>query len=185
MLAMLDEFQERDSGWTLSRILNLTLNINKYNPLHAGCDIALPREIMLKRAVINVKSKDNACFAWSVVAALYQAERHAERTSSYPHYRTVLNLTNIEFPMSLKNIVKFERLNDVSINVYSVEKNEKDSSILPIRLTDNKKEKHVNLLYVQDPQDNNIGHFAWIKNLSRLISSQLSKKQHKKHICDR
>ena len=87
--------------------------------------------------------------------------------------------------MSLKNIMKFERLNDVSINVYSVEKNEKDSSILPIRLTDNKKERHVNLLYVQDPQDNSIGHFAWIKNLSRLVSSQLSKKQHKKHICDR
>jgi len=26
ILASLEEFQERDSGWTLSRILNLTLN---------------------------------------------------------------------------------------------------------------------------------------------------------------
>ena len=37
ILASLDEFQERDSGWALSRIFNLTININKYNPLHAGC----------------------------------------------------------------------------------------------------------------------------------------------------
>jgi len=54
ILASLEEFQERDSRWALSRILNLTVNANKYNPLHAGCYIKLPREIMMKRAVINV-----------------------------------------------------------------------------------------------------------------------------------
>ncbi|KAL6438749.1 hypothetical protein ACFW04_004623 [Cataglyphis niger] len=36
-----------------------------------------------------------------------------------------------------------------------------------------------------DPRDDNVGHFAWIKNLSRLVSSQLSKKEHRKYICDR
>jgi len=30
---LLEEFQERDSGWTLSYIFNLTINVNKYNPL--------------------------------------------------------------------------------------------------------------------------------------------------------
>jgi len=39
ILALLEEFQERDSGWALSRILNLTVNANKYNPLYAGCYI--------------------------------------------------------------------------------------------------------------------------------------------------
>jgi len=37
ILTSLEEFQERNSGWVLSRILNLTINVNKYNPLHAGC----------------------------------------------------------------------------------------------------------------------------------------------------
>jgi len=91
-LASLEEFQERDSRWALSRILNLTVNVNKYNPMRAGCHIKLSREIMMKRAMINVQSKDNACFAWAVVAALYSAERNAERESSYRHYATVLNL---------------------------------------------------------------------------------------------
>jgi len=36
ILASLEEFQKRDSKWALSRILNLTINVNKYNPLHAG-----------------------------------------------------------------------------------------------------------------------------------------------------
>jgi len=175
-LTSLEEFQERDSGWALSRILNLTINVNKYNPLHAGCYIELPREIKLKRAVINVQSMDNACFAWSVVAALHPAERNPERESSYPHYSTVLNFEDIEFPMTLTQIKKFENLNDISINVYYIEK-KKELSILPIRLTEKKKmDKHVNLLYVQN---DDVGHFAWIKNLSRLVSSQLSKKEHK------
>jgi len=51
ILAPLEEFQECDSGWTLSRILNLTVNINKYNPLHAGCHIELPRKIEMKKII--------------------------------------------------------------------------------------------------------------------------------------
>ncbi|KYM96845.1 hypothetical protein ALC62_12487 [Cyphomyrmex costatus] len=176
ILASLEEFQERDSGWALSRILNLTVNANKLNPLRAGCHIKLPEEIMLKRAVINVQSKDNACFAWSVVAALHPAQENGHRESSYPHYSLVLNLTGIEFPMTLSQSKKFENLNDISINVYAIEQ-----GIIPIRLADQKRSKHVNLLYVEDDI---AGHFVLIKDLSRLVSSQISKKEHKKYFCD-
>jgi len=48
-----------------------------------------------------------------------------------------------------------------------------------------KRDRYVNLLYVQDPQNNNVEHFVWIKNLSRLVSLQLSKKERKKYFCDR
>ena len=138
-------------------------------------------EIATKRAVINVRTTDNACFAWSVVAALYPAERNVTRESSYPHYTTVLNLAGIEFPITFKDIPKFERLNAESINVYGID----NKQVLPLWLTSDKKDKHVNLLYMQDPHDDDVGHFAWIKNLLRLVSSQLSKKEHKKYFCDR
>lgn len=190
-LASLEEFQERDSGWALSRILDLTVNVNKYNPMRAGCYLKLPREIMMKRAVINVHTKDNACFAWAVVVALYPAKVHAERESSYQHYSKVLNLGDISFPVTLKDIAKFERLNEVSINVYGIEtkgnetKKTAQLSILPIRLTDRLKDKHVNLLYIPDDRDENVGHFTCVKNLSRLVSSQLSRNKCRKYICDR
>jgi len=156
--------------------------VNKYNPLHAGCYIKLPREIMMKRAVVNVQSMNNTCFAWSVVAALHLVEKKSERKTSCPDYTTMLNLKDIVFPMTLNQIKKFENLNDISINVYSIEK-QKELSILPIRLTDRKLDRHVNLLYVQDESD--IGHFIWIKNLSRLISSQINRYGHKKFFCNR
>ncbi|XP_067208480.1 uncharacterized protein [Linepithema humile] len=154
------------------------INVNKFNPLRAGCHIELPRKIMLKKAVVNVKSNDNACFAWAVVAALYPAEKNSDRTIEYPHYSTVLNLCDIEFPMTLPQITKFEKLNTISVNVFTTE----DSKIIPLRLADDKKEKQVNLLYVRK---NNDAHFACIKNLPRLVSSQMSMHKCKKYICDR
>ena len=64
---------------------------------------------------------DNACFAWLVVAALYTAKSHVHR-KSYPHYTTILNLADtIELPVTLKDIPKFENLNNISLNVYSIE----------------------------------------------------------------
>ncbi|XP_018348207.1 PREDICTED: uncharacterized protein LOC108752091 [Trachymyrmex septentrionalis] len=80
--------------------------------------------------------------------------------------------------MTLKDISKFERLNAVSINVYGIE----NKQVLPLRLTSDKKEKRVNVLYMQDPRDDSVGHFAWIKNLSRLVRSQI---RNKKFFCDR
>ncbi|XP_018314261.1 uncharacterized protein [Mycetomoellerius zeteki] len=78
--------------------------------------------------------------------------------------------------MTLHQIKKFETLN-ISINVYAIEK-----EIVPIRLTDRKSSKHVNLLYVED---DSAGHFALIKDLPRLVSSQINRYRHKKYFCDR
>ncbi|XP_024883502.1 uncharacterized protein LOC112462123, partial [Temnothorax curvispinosus] len=196
ILTRLEEFQERDSGWALSRILNLIVNVNKCNPMRVGCWMKIPLGIRLKKAVVNVPSENDACFARAVVAALYPAERHAERCGSYPDYATVLNLDGINFPIDLKKIEKFERQNDVSINVFTtregIEKKAKfgrgadHNAIVPLRLTDDKRDRHVNLLYLRDTlRGVNRGHFAWIKNLSRLVNSQLTAKRYAKHVCDR
>jgi len=41
----------------------------------------------------------------------------------------------------------------------------------------------MSICYMYDESD--IEHFVWIKNLSRLVSSQISRKEHKKFFCDR
>ena len=50
----MSEFEEQGSGWSLKRILYLTININKYNPMRASCYIPLPEYIQRKKACINV-----------------------------------------------------------------------------------------------------------------------------------
>ena len=79
--------------------------------------------------------------------------------------------------MTLKNISRFERLN-VSINDI------KNKQVLPLRLTSDKKEKHINVLYMQDPREDGVRHFAWIKNLSRLVRLQIIRDKKKKFFCD-
>lgn len=118
MLTELEEFQERDSGWALSRVVNLAININKYQVFRISSYIALPPAIQNRKACINVQNNDNACFAWAVISALYPAKKNTNRTSSYPDYKKILNLKGIQFPISLKQIPKFEKMNNLSINVF-------------------------------------------------------------------
>ncbi|XP_076301675.1 uncharacterized protein LOC143219691 [Lasioglossum baleicum] len=156
--------------------------MRKYQPLQAGCttETYLPRTIQLKKAVVNVNNKDEACFFWAVVVGLYPAKTNPSRLSSYPHYKTVLQTEGFQSPMLFKDIRKFERKNDVSINVFEWVR----KKCVTLHLTEKKRRRHVNLLFIQNAAKTH-GHFACIRNLSRLVSSQLSKKKNHKHICDR
>lgn len=200
-LTLLEEFQERDSGWALSKILHLLVNVNKYNPFKAGCyDIKIPKQILLKHATINVRpwENDGACFFWSIMACLYTPSHHVTRQSSYPHYSTVLHTEGLKLPMTLHQIDKFEQMNDISINVFYLEENngenvrkkrKSENSCLPLRLTAKRRIRHANLLLIQYPDEINTEdskyHFVGIRNLSRLVSTQLSGNKRGKKICER
>lgn len=117
-----EEFQERGSGWSLEEVLYLEVNINEYVPLKGGLTFrCLPKKIQQTKAVLNILNYDDACFAWSVVAALHKPKGNPTRSSSYPHYENVLNLKGVAFPMALKDIKKFEQNNNLSVNVYGLE----------------------------------------------------------------
>lgn len=202
----LSEFSESGSGWALNEILSLEININKYQVGNGVSSyIRLPDKIAKKRACINVKNKDEACFAWAVVSALYPTNIHSDRTQSYPHYTDVLNIENIDFPMKISNVPRFENKNNISVNIFELEMDVKSNfSVVPCYLAKHKLEKHVNLLIIQNKyypkinefernpaaqeKDDEEGikyHYCYIKDLSRLLSHQLSKNGHKKFFCDR
>lgn len=192
ILTKLQEFQERDSGWALQKILSLSINVNKYNPFNVGCNtVWIPQEISLKHATINVKTDDNACFYWSVMAILYPAVGSVNRQSSYRHYSEEFVLQNLSTPIKLSQIKNFEIQNDISINIFCLEKkkNNRDQKekyqILPLRLTPSKRERHANLLMLQEFRNPSLHHFIAIKNLGRLVGMQLSRHGHRKDICDR
>ncbi|KAB0790023.1 hypothetical protein PPYR_15685, partial [Photinus pyralis] len=192
----LDLFQEELSNWSLIEVLYLKINVNKYVPIRVGSFstyVRLPPFIARKKAIINVKNNDKYCFLWSIVSALYPAQRNPDRPSSYPHFDTVLNSGPITFPIQLNDIKKFERLNNLAINLYCLEKRK----VLPFLLSENREARAnaINLLVLSSnnnkapknricPKNTNYFHFAWIKNLSRLLSSQLSNRGHAKFLCN-
>ena len=189
LLSDVEEFNERDSGWSMIAISNLAIHINKYNPMKGSSYIELPEWVKNKNAVVNVKSTDNDCFAWAVWSAICQinSKKHPDRLQSYnEHYSTRLKFKGIKFPVPIKAVPKFEKMNNISINIFMIEKIyhrfDKEEKILPVHLTKQERELHVNLLYVTDGENS---HYCWIKNLSRLVSSQCSNANGKKYICNR
>ncbi|XP_030755995.1 uncharacterized protein LOC115882219 [Sitophilus oryzae] len=150
ILAKLENFQERDSGWALFQIIHLKININQFNPISVSSStyVDLPNFIKKTKAVINIKNNDEYCFLWSIVCALYPAPSHknSSATSSYPHFTQVqgLHYYDITFPIGLKDISKFEKMNSISINVYTFEKKE----IFPVSLTKTDFELKINLLII-------------------------------------
>ncbi|KAK4884494.1 hypothetical protein RN001_000765 [Aquatica leii] len=190
----LEEFSEKDSGWALEELLGLKVNINKYDPLKVGYStfVSVPDYIKKKHAVVNVKNNDSYCFLWAVISALYPAKKNSDRPSSYPHFNDVLNCDGIEFPITIKNIRKFEKLNHLSINLFSIE----NKKILPCSLSPvcDRNIKIINLLMlplnsqidINNPSDSQLlFHFTWIKNLSALLLKQLSNHKTKIFICER
>ncbi|KAL6258304.1 hypothetical protein P5V15_010251 [Pogonomyrmex californicus] len=75
------------------------------------------------------------------MAALYPVDLYSDRSLSYPHYSMVLNFDDIVFPMTLRKIARFERFNELSINVFAIqEKRERNGiMVVPLSLMGNKK----------------------------------------------
>lgn len=185
------------TGWALERIMYAEVNINKYSPMGGSSYIQLPKFIQNKNAVVNVKNQDQCCFAWAIISALYPTQTRSHEVSSYPHYSSVLDVTGMNFPVKLCDISKFEDMNNISINVYGLESKFENNKIKyeivgPLHYSRKKLHVHINLLLVSNECGLNHRcsssciktHYCWIKDLSRLVSHQISAHGHKKYFCD-
>lgn len=159
------------SNWLFQRIVSARVGTSSFKPRTARGYKPLPPNIANKKACINVKNNDDKCFMWSVLAFLHPPQRDADRVSKYQAYENELDFSGIPFPVKLSDIDKFERQNNISVNVYEVV----SKNVVIGRISKNKLEKHVNLL-IHDK------HYVWVKSLSRLINSENGTHM---HICER
>ena len=170
-------FMQAGSGWTLEENHALALEMVDYDPTGGSSYLKLPKDVYDTKAIINVQNQDQQCFMWSVLAALHPATYSAERISHYQPFKEELNFTGIDFPVTIDQISKFEKLNpDISITVIGIEekaakKDVKKSALFPLRVPDQKKEKHITLIYWQQ---NEQYHYVWVKNFNRLLYSTKS-----------
>lgn len=124
-------------------ILELKLQNNMYTSIYhykqSTTYIPTPKNILLKKAVINVHNTDNKCFIWSVLAMLHPItyKNHPYRVSHYLDFENELNMNYITYPVVIKDIDKFENQNDISVNVYGVEQ----GKVYPLRITKKSCEK--------------------------------------------
>jgi hypothetical protein len=187
MLENLAKFQKEGSGWQLHSITGLNIVIVKFNPLSGSGYSKLPPFIAKKKAVINMKNKDDQCFKWAVTRALNPVNANSERISNELRKQSEkYDWSGITFPTKVKDIPIWENKNNININVFGYD--EDSVKVYTTKLCDGytsivldedetQDDKFINLFLHDD------NHFCVVKNLSRLVSSQLSKKNHKKHFC--
>ena len=192
---MVDEIEEEiqkveqaeGSGWVFLEVENLTLHTDIWDPIKASSYIDLPKELKNKNAIINMKNEDNdKCFLWCVLRALNPKDTHPERIDKdLKSKENTLNMSGITYPVSLKDIKRFEKQNlDISISVLGYSKDEK---IYPLRISkytkvkkENERKYNIVLLLIKNGDNS---HYCYVKNLSALLASQVNSHGHKRYFC--
>ena len=163
------------SGWYFKEVDRLEIHTVEFNPAKGSSYISLPGWISNKKAIVNIKNKDEKCFLWCILRYIHPRDRDQERIKDLKKYEFSLNAKGINFPMKLKDITKFEKLNPElpGINVFSY-----DNMILyPLRIADRDCKNTIDLFLIEE--DGN-SHYTLIKDFHRLIKSQKTKSKNGK-----
>ena len=183
MLQGIRNYQINGSGWYFKEVLQLEIHKVDYKPMKGSSYIPLPVFIKNKKAIIYIENKkDNKCFQWCILRYLHPRERDKERITDLKQYENELNFTNIDFPVKLRDIDKFQKQNPnlPGISVFSVNEN---NSIYPLLINKKDCQDTIKLFLIE--RDGNY-HYSLISNFSRLVNSQISKDTNmKKFICER
>ena len=115
----LSDFGFKDVYLSIVAPRNFTFSFAKLKSVAGGSYVELPKWILNKGAIINIKNDDCLCFVYSVLASLYPVFKDANRVSNYKHQLSKLKYENK--PMEIKDIGKFERDNGLAINVFGLE----------------------------------------------------------------
>ena len=164
------------SGWTIQSIENHYINIVNYNPIKGSSYIKLPQELK-NRSLINLQNKDNKCFRWCHIRHLNpQRLKNPQRIKKTDkQYIEKLDYSGIEFPVTVTQINKIEKQNNICINLFGYEEKQK----FPIFISKEKFIDHMELLLITEGENK---HYVLIKDFNKFMFNQ-TKHEHRKHFC--
>ena len=170
----IEVWSEMGSGWVVERITIAYVNVARYQPLRGGTYLPLPAKLANKKAIINVRNKDNECLKWALSAALFPVGKGPQRPSKYP-VNDGINYTCIDFPTPVGKIDKLEAQNrNLAINVFGWENDE----VILHRVS--KKEANVPRINLMLTESGIIQHYCCVKSHNALLYKE-TKKTASKH----
>ena len=174
----IEGWSEKGSGWIVDEILEAFINVARYQPLRGGSYMPLSEKLKNKKAIVNVKNRDNMCLRWALRAHLFPARSNVDRPSSYPT-NDGLNFEGIDFPTPVSQISKLERQNPgIAINVFGWDKEQ----VIVYRLSEQDgNTPRINLMLIKKEENT---HYCLVKRLTALLYDQ-TKHNDSKHFCER
>ena len=138
--------------------------------------------------MLDIKNDDNLCALWCISAHLNPKYRdsakqyRSNKPTAYEEHKDQINTGDLQFPLRIHDIAKLERLNNLNINVYSLDFK---SHVIPIRISKQKevpKERIIDLLYVEHELNT---HYCLITNIAGLCRTQQSNVTDSRFFCRR
>ena len=150
-----------------------------YEPLRGETYIPLPKWLADEKAIINTKNSNNKCFLWCALRALNPKNTNPQRLDEeLMAMENTLNMEGIDYPVSLKDLNKFENQNPtISITVLKYE----GKVVYPLRnsyCTD--RDYDIILMLIEE---GGVKHNCLVKSINRLLSSQKTNGKRKEHFC--
>ena len=107
-----------NNRFAFDKVLHVDVNFHHLNLMRDRSYVPLPDYIANRKAVINLQNDDSECFKWAIIAADRWTDigSHPERISNLRKFGNNYDWSGFEFPVSLKQIGKFEINNDISVN---------------------------------------------------------------------
>ena len=81
MMEAMSTYQSLGSNWRLKSVAELSANTIAYKSLRGKSYIPLPPILASKKAIVNIKNKDDRCFEYCVARALNPVEKNSERVT--------------------------------------------------------------------------------------------------------
>ena len=165
----IDEFVLNGSDWSLEHTVELRIDIWRQKACRVGTYLPLPKHIVDKKAVVNIQNMDDECFKWCMKYHQSPQGKNDDRISVLEKVLDTFDYTDMKFPVTELDVSKFSVRNKLNIFVM----HEKKGEIL-------RKQYHkvgleydtVYLWFMPSPETTEgSGHYAYIKNVSRLMNN--------------
>ena len=111
-----------NSRFVFDEFLYLDVNFHQLNLMRGSSYLPLPDWLARKKTIVTPHNDDDECFKWLVlIAAENIGMKDPQRVSNLRKFTDNYDWSGLEFPVSIKDIGKFETRNDISVNVLAVE----------------------------------------------------------------
>ena len=165
-----------NSRFVFDEFLYLDVNFHQLNLTSGSSYLPLPDWLARNKVIVNPHNDDEECFKWSVITAENTRMKDPQRVSNLRKFIDNYDWSGLEFPVSIKDIGKFETRNNISVNVLAVEGRDIHIQGKGQRMMG----REINLLMVSE---DGIRHYTAIKSLSKLLSSKNSNTKRKQQFC--
>lgn len=183
VVAQCADFCAHQSGWSVVSILRCCVEVALVKQWRASGFLELPTRIKnIRGATLNVQNSDDKCFLYACLAHTFRKsianKSDRRKASAYAKHLNYFNVGDLEWPLSVQTIRRFEELNsdkNISFTIFTLVPRSHNISS-PIYRSKTITENHCMMLLIQNLERNQIheAHYVLITNLSMLLSKQMS-----------